>query len=123
MAQKPRELWSKALRSKKYKQTKGALANQDGHCCLGVACDLAVKAGIIPAPEKSGDKKSYMLIFDKHHIALPEKVRAWLGLRTSTGRVTDFYESLAALNDCGSTFEEIASIIDNEPEGLFVKEK
>ena len=122
MAQKPRELWSKALRSKKYKQTKGALADQDGYCCLGVACDLAVKAGIIPAPVKTG-QKNYTLRFDNKLITLPEKVRAWLGLTTSVGRINDFSESLAALNDCGSTFEEIANIIDNPPEGLFVNKK
>lgn len=36
------EQWVSALRSGKYKQTKGALQNQDGYCCLGVACDLFI---------------------------------------------------------------------------------
>ena len=30
--------WVKALRSGKYKQTREALQDKDGYCCLGVAC-------------------------------------------------------------------------------------
>ena len=75
MAKTPRELWMTALRSGKYKQTTGTLADQDGHCCLGVACDLAVKAGIIPPPVKVGSKY-YTLIFDKNFVTLPESVHS-----------------------------------------------
>lgn len=32
--------WTKALRSGKYKQTKGVLQDEKGYCCLGVACDV-----------------------------------------------------------------------------------
>lgn len=31
-----------ALRSGKYKQTKGSLQDHNGHCCLGVACEVFI---------------------------------------------------------------------------------
>lgn len=34
--------WVKALRSGEYNQNKGKLQNEDGFCCLGVACDLFI---------------------------------------------------------------------------------
>jgi hypothetical protein len=35
-----RQRWAEALQSGKYTQTAGALHNEKGFCCLGVACDL-----------------------------------------------------------------------------------
>ena len=35
-----KEKWVNALRSGKYKQTRGNLQDGDGFCCLGVLCDL-----------------------------------------------------------------------------------
>lgn len=35
--------WVAALRSDEYKQGFGALHEGDGFCCLGVACDVAIK--------------------------------------------------------------------------------
>lgn len=32
--------WLKALRSGKYKQTEGYLNDENGYCCLGVACRI-----------------------------------------------------------------------------------
>jgi hypothetical protein len=40
-----REAWVQALESDEYQQTKGCLKDSIGFCCLGVLCDLAVKAG------------------------------------------------------------------------------
>lgn len=34
--------WIAALRSGKYKQTKGALQTRQGYCCLGVACKVSI---------------------------------------------------------------------------------
>lgn len=34
--------WIRALRSGKYRQAKGTLQNDSGHCCLGVACEVFV---------------------------------------------------------------------------------
>lgn len=52
-----KNLWISALRSGEYQQGVGALRQKadpeqpDRFCCLGVLCDLAVKAGVIPEPE------------------------------------------------------------------------
>lgn len=37
--------WIAALRSGDYKQTHGALRDENGYCCLGVLCDVAAKEG------------------------------------------------------------------------------
>lgn len=34
--------WVKALRGGKYKQTKSALQNDEGYCCLGIACVITI---------------------------------------------------------------------------------
>lgn len=39
---KNRKTWTNALRSKMYNQTEGVLRSNEGHCCLGVACDVLI---------------------------------------------------------------------------------
>lgn len=109
--------WVRALRSGKYKQTQNQLAdNEEGaFCCLGVACELAVKAKVISKYNPNG---AY----------LPEKVRKWLGIRQREGRYLDTehyaYTFLTVDNDVEyKSFEDIAKIIESEPDGLFVKER
>jgi hypothetical protein len=111
----PVKLWLKALRSGKYKQTKGVLKDSIGYCCLGVASELAVQQGII--------KK-----FRHSDTGLMPKVQKWLGLSGDYGEFNksiikngDFFDSLAGLNDKGSSFKKIAQIIERQPEGLFVE--
>lgn len=41
--------WAEALESGDYSQTDGALSRDGGHCCLGVLCELAAKADVIPS--------------------------------------------------------------------------
>lgn len=102
--------WVKALRSGKYKQTTGRLAREGAYCCLGVACELAVKAGVIQDFEPSDGE-------------LPEQVALWLGL----GRRDGTYEpEEGGLTDLGiqndqekKTFKQIAKIIESEPRGMF----
>jgi hypothetical protein len=101
-----RELWAQALESGQYKQGYGRLAPDDQrHCCLGVACELAVQAKVIPDYDPwDGDLAAY------------EPVREWLGLATDEGA----YEggNLVKDNDTARTFTEIAATIRAEPEGL-----
>lgn len=47
-----KEMWMNALNSEEYKQTGGTLKETRngkvvGYCCLGVLCDLAIKAGAV----------------------------------------------------------------------------
>lgn len=119
--------WIEALRSGDYEQTRGALARVGGgYCCLGVACDLAEANGVHLNVEvfPSVVDDSGMFAYSGYTALLPPSVQEWLGLRTDGG---DFYYcdaydgagSLAEANDEGSTFDEIANIIESEPEGLF----
>jgi hypothetical protein len=121
--------WLRALRSGKFKQTTGVLQNANGYCCLGVACELALKAGIITKKEEQPETKATPAYFTfgskPESLVLPEKVRLWLGLADNEGHFTTdgagVSESLTNLNDTGKTFEAIADIIASEPKGLFRK--
>lgn len=45
MNPKVKKLWTDALRSGEYKQTKGCLKDENGMCCLGVLTDIYIKSG------------------------------------------------------------------------------
>ena len=69
------------LRSGEYNQTRNHLRTEDGYCCLGVLCELAVAEGIIPSPRQS-ERVYYYL--DESEI-LPKPVADWAGLTTMNG--------------------------------------
>jgi len=99
--------WVAALRSGEYTQTTGRLRNGDAFCCLGVACDLF---------DSSQWTRDYDYEFDRYGV--PDSVRDSLGLRDNAG-ANDNCASLAYHNDTGSSFADIADIIESEPPGLF----
>lgn len=111
-----RKLWIDALRSGLYQQTVGHLNQGDNYCCLGVACEVyqqevgdltIVRSAIDGIRSYDGDPK-----------LLPEKVRKWLGLTANDGAYEE--GSLVSLNDSrGYSFEDIADLIETDPEGLF----
>ena len=139
-----RELWVDALRSGKYTQTKRHLSDNDGFCCLGVACDIF--EGIFPELLSHGrigvgyeDEYRDMRIVDWYNedeetqdtpdydfnsidsSMLPTIVQQFLGLTRPAGEFMDIYGeeiSLASKNDDGETFDQIAHIIAAEPKGL-----
>lgn len=109
--------WVAALRGGQYKQGIGCLRNGNNYCCLGVACDLYCK--------EEGD---ISLLRGRHYfygdekLVLPIPVKKWLRLSENDGYFVDndnVLTSLASRNDDGYTFNEIADIIESEPEGLF----
>jgi hypothetical protein len=148
MNQEVKALWLTALRSReitreitsadgvvrkvvrKFKQATGKLrrVNSDGSeggmCCLGVLCELAVEAGVLPPGELQtyagarfyGYEGEWKLDTE----VLPRKVQLWAEVDenpTITGRFTpdgEFVSCLAALNDHGGTFDEIADVIEEE---------
>ena len=107
-----RHEWVQALRSDDYEQGQRALRDDDDHyCCLGVACDISELS--------EWDGGDYL----NQGGDLPDEVMDWLGLATPEG--TYFWRdrgltrhTLAELNDNGFTFNEIADIIEREPDGL-----
>jgi hypothetical protein len=110
--------WVAALRSGKYEQGNVQLrSEEDRYCCLGVACELAVEAGVI---EPARGSVSGSFLYGNHSSLLPEAVLKWMDLRTVSGGFYGRGQSLAAMNDNGATFEEIADLIESEPAGLFV---
>ena len=152
MKQEVAELWTEALRSGGYQQTTGTLARVDeesgeviGHCCLGVLCELAIKAGV--KVSRVGEKRTeYVdddtdelyevysnITFDDRDDLVPQVVKDWAGLRTNDGSVennhpdgsaeeeemdSEFSDSLAGLNDSGKTFRQIADLIEKYSEVL-----
>ena len=100
--------WLTALRSGDYQQGQGYLRQGDQYCCLGVLCDLYGKA---VGPEWDDGPNEWADIQAMHgeEATLPFKVQEWAGIDSPSPL------DLAALNDNGSTFEELANIIE---EGL-----
>jgi hypothetical protein len=119
--QEARKAWVEALRSGDYKQGEGVLRDGDGnYCCLGVACELAVKDGVemdVYTPEDGST------LYDGQAIVCPRKVQDWLRLAERHGAHRDHVSRdtryLTTLNDNGATFAEIADLIESEPKGLF----
>lgn len=133
--------WVVALRSDEFKQAGKRLASSEGHCCLGVACELAYRAGVVKERKVLPPSEGDMVAYDGDTHILPHTVRDWLGLCSATPgfwapegagktaadgnpwNVTDDgrqYVGLARLNDSEKLdFKAIATIIESEPKGLF----
>jgi hypothetical protein len=109
-----RAQWCAALRSGQYRQGRLTLRRSDSYCCLGVLCDLAVRAGVLDdatAGPIAGDEDAGRMRYDSRSRYLPPSVQKWAGL-VSNDPVIDAGRSLAEVNDAGYTFAEIADLID-----------
>lgn len=127
------DLWIAALESGEYKQTQGALqlkyeytnsggkVRPQGHCCLGVLCEIAIKQGLsIPVDRMSHE---VMVGYDGERGVLPKSVMTWAGMQSDTGDIKRHEKSedtiiLTDQNDSGKTFKEIAQIIRDNWEKL-----
>lgn len=120
--------WVAALRSGEYAQTREALHNAEtgGYCCLGVACDLFVRAHdgyewrddpnapVTQLPAVAGHD-----FLTADHL-LPRPVAEWLGIPGAAApevvvEGSDYWDDLAPLhelNDRGLPFDEIADLIE-----------
>lgn len=108
--------WVDALRSGEFKQSKFALENDDGYCCLGVLCVLAEKHGVGVVRGLDG------LLHGSTMYEQPT-ARQWVGLADYNGAFFTHYDqplALTELNDGGTSFEEIADIIERNAESLFL---
>lgn len=105
------EEWIAELRSGRWTQTTKRLKTVEGHCCLGVLCELAIKHGVPTDAYKSPTDPFWE--FDGESEVLPSQVENWAGLRTTGGYIRPGGSTcLSALNDDGSTFDEIADKIE-----------
>lgn len=112
-----KQQWVNALTSGEYSQTGGALAkiNQDdsvSYCCLGVLCDLAVKAGVIDEPGQQ-EPDSNRLAFDYEEAILPVSVQEWAGVDDRGNEPNGPDLGLPSKNDAGKSFNVIAQIIED----------
>jgi len=108
--------WVTALRSAEYSQTKGKLQDEQGHCCLGVACDIFIPDGMKTMHPTTG---LMIGVLPHNQVHAPE----WLN---SAGRILG--TCIPDLNDCGKiniseeineqfepfTFDEIADLLEYE---------
>lgn len=105
--------WVDALRSGEYKQTRKRLRDSYGFCCLGVACDVAIKSGVVMDVRRRNTETGHVLYFDNESGFPPKLVLEWLGLKTVA--------QLMALNDHkGYNFNQIADFIEEYADRLFV---
>jgi len=112
------KLWVDALRSGEYAQTEERLNDEDGFCCLGVACDVYAKATKLQIYTDAEGYIAGLGLGDQHGA-----VMNWLGLHDSLGISKVAYaRSLSVMNDYGSTFEDIADCIEASPEEYFYGE-
>ena len=106
--------WVAALRSGGYPQTKNHLRTDKGFCCLGVACDLAA----IPFAMSSSDIYLYTFELDGlityKGMHLPQSVLVDLDLeaRHNGYESKSLVDTIVVMNDRGSTFSEIADLIE-----------
>jgi hypothetical protein len=106
--------WLEALRSTRFLQGKHQLCkltkDATRHCCLGVLCELFIEQG--GDLSKGPPDRSGTLWYGDQQAILPSKVVAWAGLSSNTGELPGEDNTLASLNDGGTSFAEIADTIE-----------
>lgn len=108
--------WLSNLRSGEYEQGEGILKKNGKFCCLGVLCDMAVKAGVV----KETVVEDYDYTYSRYGVDgrtsyLPSEVVSWAGLGNSYGDPKLFGPSLdlPRMNDKGISFTDIANVIED----------
>lgn len=113
-----KQQWVTALTSGEYTQESSSLRTERGFCCLGVLCDLYSKdTGTEWEVNHTADLKPIPFYhFMNESSFLPVAVVEWAGLDKSSPEVVDSAGGgeLAQLNDSGSTFTQIAQLIQEQ---------
>ena len=104
--------WCDALRSGKYKQTTGTLQGRQGYCCLGVACEL-----FIPKGQKMRGPDGCLQGGMPTTSTQPNAPEWLMPLVEDCSNLMGKY--LPGLNDGGSTFNQIADVLED----IFLKEE
>ena len=106
------KMWSAALRSNKFAQMKGALANpkRTHHCCYGVLCELAMQNGVeVETRVNEHDE----MVYGGNSALPPKEIAGWARLKTGNGILNGVPGgSLVGMNDAGHSFTEIADVIE-----------
>jgi hypothetical protein len=124
-----RAMWIAALVSGAYKKTVGRLhrllggkKGQDRWCCLGVLCDLAIKAGVnVPITSNKEREERWGREFDGKVDYLPDSVMAWAGLSKCNpmvyGDVLSIHNDGGAGHPGGRSLRTIAAMIGGTYKG------
>jgi len=104
-----KQKWVSALRSGDYQQTQEHLRTEDGFCCLGVLCDLYGKENNV---EWKLPGMSPYYGFQSCVVELPLSVMEWAGVEDDDPYISAKRNTLAVINDNGTTFNEIADLIE-----------
>jgi hypothetical protein len=114
-----RDEWVRRLRSGDYPQGGGQLRSSSGRfCCLGVLCEVAADHGVVVYDHDEGGYVGVGWLPGAPYVGhLPPPVQRWAGLVGSTSRpnnpvVRD--TSLSNWNDRGTSFADIATMIEEE---------
>lgn len=100
-----RKEWIVALRSGEYKQGRGYLHQEDRFCCLGVACDLLVKRGLVTEKRDVGEVTYYGIPDSTSQGSyLPIGIRDLLKIPHQS--------AIAGLNDDVKSFDYIAKALE-----------
>lgn len=75
--------WVRALRTTKKRQATGFLHTNDGFCCLGIACEVALRNGVKIKVERDSDSSDddFCVSYGGNSSLLPPKVRAFFGFK------------------------------------------
>lgn len=116
-----REEWLQALESGEYQQGVNNLCRDDHYCCLGIACEILFKHGLLARRTcSSNNRLMYGPVNEEigngfnswRGDILPERARVALGLRSQSGASRGHcVRSLLAMNDDGVPFTAIAATI------------
>jgi hypothetical protein len=111
--------WADALESGNFKQTSGALrrgGSDEGFCCLGVLCELAIEDGVkIPV---TYDDELQKYLYNDNFGYPPAEVVSWAGLYRFDGSFKNETGHLDQMNDAGVSFADIAKAIRENWENL-----
>lgn len=95
--------WIAALRSGEYQQGHGVLRSGDHYCCLGVLCEVALKAGVLLNVNREATSGNNIPVvkYDEAIDFLPRQVKEWAGLDREAPEVAinGVQHTLAELND------------------------
>lgn len=111
------ETWVTALESGEYKQgTNGWLCDDGRFSCFGVACQVLLG-------DADSEIQGGIRVWGGRVVAAADAVVERLGLNDAGGAlecaVLHGFSDLAAANDAGVTFKEIAAFIRAHPEAVF----
>jgi hypothetical protein len=102
-----KQKWVSALRSGDYQQGRSYLRTDNGFCCLGVLCDLYAKENNV---EWNLANNGHNYEFQNNESDLPSVIE-WAGVEDHNPAIC--LVPLVVINDTGSTFEQIANLIEN----------